>query len=274
MWNIKYPDNLSTKATFEIAFPKNKIHCKINSKHNDIYKLYSLYIKNRGIPSTALSGGNIADNILDAIFNSYNLTQKGRLLEDVRKTLKKIAPNNKCTYCGIGRPNTLDHYLPHTEYKVFSIHTHNLVPSCQECNRKKSTTASTNINEQYLHAYLHTLPNTTILQGDLEILNPGFLFRFSIIGGNPNWDYLIDKAKFQFNTLELDNDFQEEANTFMFDQRVSFEKLFAQGDLNDHLAKNYLLAIKGYGLNHWKTAIWRALLLSVDFCTKGPARLY
>lgn len=274
MWNANHPNTIDTYTTFNTAFPKNPKKCKINNNHKTIYQLYKKYDTLQGIPDTSLSGSKLPRSVLDAIYNSYDLTQKGRTLQNVRDDLKKAAPNKKCTYCGIGTPNTLDHYLPRSTYKIFSIHTHNLIPVCQECNRKKDTLASTNACEQFLHAYFHQLPESTVLYAKLHVLNPGFFFEFSILGGNPQWEKTISRVKFQFSFLNLNSDFQEEATTFMFDNRVAFEGFFSTDKLNDHLAQNYLRAIQGYGINHWKTAIWRSLLQSEDFYKNGPSALY
>ena len=65
-----------------------------------------------------------------------------------------VAANDKCPFCGgIGRPKSLDHYLPKANYPQFSVFPHNLVPACRDCNTGKSNSLATNANEQVLHPY-------------------------------------------------------------------------------------------------------------------------
>lgn len=38
-----------------------------------------------------------------------------------------------CLYCGARNAETVDHYLPRSEYSQFAITPANLVPSCDKC---------------------------------------------------------------------------------------------------------------------------------------------
>ena len=44
---------------------------------------------------------------------------------------------SKCQYCGINKPKTIDHYLPISLYPEFAVLAINLLPCCNECNKKK-----------------------------------------------------------------------------------------------------------------------------------------
>lgn len=59
--------------------------------------------------------------------------------EELRDIIKSGAENNLCPYCGIGYTSQLDHYLPKSEFHAVAVHPLNLVPSCADCNKVKST---------------------------------------------------------------------------------------------------------------------------------------
>jgi hypothetical protein len=82
----------------------------------------------------------------------------------------KLLACGECPYCGgcgeiVGEEDeededdggvaigTLDHYLPKARFPAFSILPANLVPSCDVCNKGKSSSFSADLNCQPLHPY-------------------------------------------------------------------------------------------------------------------------
>lgn len=62
-----------------------------------------------------------------------------------------------CPLCGeAGTPNTLDHYLPKSEFPEFSILPFNLVPACDICQGHKLTRYSGPDGRLFLHPYYDT----------------------------------------------------------------------------------------------------------------------
>ncbi|MGS0541043.1 HNH endonuclease [Xanthomonas oryzae] len=62
----------------------------------------------------------------------------------------------RCPFCGgIGRPRTLDHFLPKARFPLFSILPQNLVPSCRDCNFDgKSQSYATCPEDQLIQPYI------------------------------------------------------------------------------------------------------------------------
>lgn len=56
-------------------------------------------------------------------------------IEDIRKNLSP----GVCPMCGAQAPATTDHVMPKDSWPVFSFFSRNLVPACDQCNRKKGT---------------------------------------------------------------------------------------------------------------------------------------
>lgn len=42
-----------------------------------------------------------------------------------------------CPICEVNTANTLDHYIPQTDYPLYVVHPRNLIPCCSECNGHK-----------------------------------------------------------------------------------------------------------------------------------------
>jgi 5-methylcytosine-specific restriction endonuclease McrA len=69
-----------------------------------------------------------------------------------------------CPSCGeAGKPGTLDHYLPKTEYPEFSIVLINLTPMCEACQEKKGTSALDDEgNKLFIHPYYDPIEDTAL----------------------------------------------------------------------------------------------------------------
>lgn len=92
---------------------------------SDLVKLYSQYM----VPST-----KPARHFYDEIF---------------------VAANGSCPFCGgIGATRNLDHFLPKTNFPLYSITPDNLVPSCRDCNTEKNNAFATIPEGQSIHPYL------------------------------------------------------------------------------------------------------------------------
>lgn len=66
----------------------------------------------------------------------------------------KVTANGKCPLCGgVGHVRTLDHYLPKTNFPVYSVLPANLIPCCRDCNSEKLNTFAVARGGQTLHPY-------------------------------------------------------------------------------------------------------------------------
>lgn len=89
----------------------------------DFVKLYTDYM---------VKGGSVSRNVYDII---------------------RACSNGLCPLCGISTVTTVDHYLPKARYPAFSIHTKNLVPACDTCNKGKGSSTYKSKESQPLHPY-------------------------------------------------------------------------------------------------------------------------
>ena len=66
-----------------------------------------------------------------------------------------VAAQGRCPYCaGIGSARTLDHYLPKAKFPALSVHPHNLIPACRDCNTDAGAGFPQLMNLQPIHPYL------------------------------------------------------------------------------------------------------------------------
>jgi len=181
-----------------------------------------------------------------------------------------VSANEKCPFCGgIGRPKSLDHYLPKSKYPQFSVLPQNLIPSCRDCNTGKGSVLAQAADQQPIHPYfdsdcffleqwvyarvLYTSPCT------LE-------FFTSIPDGWSELNFL--RVVNHFKDFDLAKRFSiqaaEELSTII-DQR--------KGYLNNATPvefANYLRSVAGSSalfINHWRKVMYQTLAADEWFCT-------
>lgn len=87
-----------------------------------------------------------------------------------------------CSYCGINNTGIWDHYLPQVTFPEYSIHAHNLLRCCDECNKKKlATLRDANGVRQIVNFYFDALPTEQFLRVEFD------------------WDRSAPRANFHFD---------------------------------------------------------------------------
>lgn len=109
--------------------------------------------------------GDVTRGDFKALYNNQ-LSRSNSTARQFYDQIRVSAPNGICPYCGFGNVETLDHFLPKSNYSSLSILPLNLVPSCSDCNKTKNdgpvtfTSISSHpyfeddcvIRDQWLHA--------------------------------------------------------------------------------------------------------------------------
>jgi len=115
----------------------------------------------------------------DEIVEVYTLRMsrkesKGRYIYD---RIMSAPVHGRCPLCAIGTVNTLDHYLPKTNFRVFSVTPNNLIPACKWCQGEKSDYYPTTEECQLLHPYFDNEDNDVWLQAEVVVGDPaGFRY--------------------------------------------------------------------------------------------------
>lgn len=180
-----------------------------------------------------------------------------------------IAANDKCPFCGgIGRPKTLDHFLPKANYPQFSVFPLNLVPACRDCNTGKSNALASNANQQVLHPYLD----------DEYFFSAQWIFA-QVVQTKPcslkfytappeAWDKASkDRVKTHFEDFDLAKRYSiqtaEELST-LIDQRARYMR-----NLTSENFSEYMQSVANSSVlfaNHWRKVMYKALAENEWFC--------
>ena len=207
--------------------------------------------------------------VLKGCYTRNNKYYIGRLTATIIATQSAHVRAN-CPYCGLSVPDTIDHYLPKTEFPEYSILPINMIPSCSTCNRIKNEEWVENgvrscINFYYdsfiKYKYLHTIisfkdgntnfPTITCkLVQPLELVND----EFNIVKSHYKKLKLLKKYETSCES-EVSNIYQE----------ISDAKEVDLGQHKKALERRKVALEKNLGINHWRTSLYQALAASNEF---------
>lgn len=90
-------------------------------------------------------------------------------LSVLAKYRERLSRNNggktaTCPICEVNSANTLDHYIPQTEFPLYVVHPRNLIPCCPECNgHKLGKVLDDNKERLYWDAFIDQQPTEQYL---------------------------------------------------------------------------------------------------------------
>lgn len=272
MWKLPIPDISNSMSDLEKALkPDNGTPPFVTTAEEDarILELYRIYDELNGNPDDSLLGDDLRAELLNAIHDSYELTQKTRRLKKIREDLKLSV--EKCPYCGVGELTDLDHHIPKSKYKAHAIYARNLVPTCHPCNKKKSTTANQDPNFQFLHTYFGNLPAEPFFVASIHMAQHAFTATFKAIKTASMDEEEFQRLEFQIAKLELNDRYTAAVVTYLSIHKTSIEMM---GDISPDVLEQWLTkahsdSCYSFGVNHWQTALLKALADSQDFCAGG-----
>ena len=186
-------------------------------------------------------------------------TKPGRKVYD---ELKNKATFNICPYCGFGHVTTLDHYLPKAKFPTFSVLPLNLVPSCSDCNKRKTTIVAKDSGSQSIHPYFdHILcQSDQWLFAALDHTTPVTIRYFT---DPPSHWSSSDKKRVEshFSEFNLASRFSIQATSELATQRELLKYYFRDdGPAGVKQALELCATVKAnIHLNSWDTALFQAL---------------
>lgn len=141
------------------------------------------YIDNAGTPPTVGTWPAIHTK-KKSFLNLYLSPAPGSVQSPILKSMRKH-DLTVCPACGeLGRPNTLDHYLPKGKYPHFCITPVNLFPMCDACQDAKDTKVGNAQSPRFfVHPYFDTFVGQQVLH--LEI-HPPFDAPSFTLGASPD----------------------------------------------------------------------------------------
>lgn len=150
-----------------------------------------------------------------AIHSAFNSSFK----KNIKKSeLAKIYEEcqSVCPYCGDGKIEEIDHYIPKEHYPEFTLYPGNLIPLCNKCNKKKSDKfLDAGGKRQFIYFYCDKIDQYDFL--DVEILYDSLDIKNSIkVKYTADYNKITDKyqrevVESHFYNLDLLNRFEEAA---------------------------------------------------------------
>ncbi|WP_299380661.1 HNH endonuclease signature motif containing protein [uncultured Kiloniella sp.] len=250
-------------------------HDITDNEVEQIVALYDQYEADSGEASDSLKGERLQQILCEMIHSAYDKTQKKRILYSLRERLFKGV--ELCPSCGIGAPYELDHHLPRSIFKPLAIHARNLIPMCHPCNNKKKEVFGEEGITGFLHPYYNVLPNVEFLRVVVSIQDEALVVYFSIdtTAALPNgW---AEKLLNQFDTLNLDDRYQQEVNTYVTSHAASLHvnyKQSGQEGVRNILLLQSQFETTAFHRNHWRPVLLRALADLDEFTDGGFAVIY
>ncbi|WP_394557660.1 HNH endonuclease [Priestia aryabhattai] len=219
-----------------------------------------------------ISGSSIVDDKdKKALESCYNRNAKGYLEGEVVAKIIKIQSvqhKNRCPYCGIDKPRTIDHYLPKSFFPEFSIYPPNLIPCCGHCNGKKNDRWIEDDERLFINLYYDELPkdekflHTTLIFNTEEKSNliPTITFSLSNSGNiNPVLFKRIESHYEKLGLLVEYSQIVEEEISNIYDKLIC--NLEISLDLHiDNLKMEHRTIVRKYGVNHWKASFLDGLI--------------
>jgi 5-methylcytosine-specific restriction endonuclease McrA len=161
-------------------------------------------------------------------------------------------PTKRCCYCQIGSLSQLDHVAPQTQFPEYSVLSHNLVPSCDECNEHKSSTTTTSIGVRgFIHLHGESFVGKRWLYADFEAKKIRFRLQFDDTFSNTEQKILTS----HYGRLKLLDRFADRLPEFLIE--------LAEGEWDGtaaSLMRRLALLKAGHDPNFYKTSLAEALI--------------
>nr|WP_314747181.1 hypothetical protein [uncultured Campylobacter sp.] len=193
------------------------------------------------------------EDIKNDLFDLYDKRLvRGKEPRKYYNQIKASPKLGKCPYCGFGQVATLDHYLPKSEFQIFSILPNNLIGCCRDCNTTKRNTVLNTI-----HPYYDDFTKTQWLFAKVNWSE--LTMDFFVDTKNINNDLDRKKIEGHFSVYELAKRYAVEAASELNDLGIEFgNKNLTKTDIKEELNEKFKSKAMNH-INHWKTAMYQAL---------------
>lgn len=252
MWKIEKPElsRAKGKDIRELIANCDKLDEAVKQPLKTLYQQYD--DQNGSVTDEQLNA--ITKEQAVAIYGMYDKTYENKPMAYIRDEL--TAHVYKCPYCSIAQPNTLDHYMPESQYKALAVCRMNLVPMCGVCNNYKGKKAY----GKFIHCYYDKLPMASpFLVANVYTVKQRFVVKFSFDSATIGDATLESRLKYQENEIRLFKRIKKETVVFL-------NTLCRSCELNDTTSLKLWLGRRlkdneeDYGKNDWRCAVIRGLL--------------
>lgn len=196
------------------------------------------------------------------------LAKKGTKARYAYDELLAAPKHKQCPFCGHRKVSTLDHFLPKSEFALFTVTPLNLVPACKDCNHAKGDERTTDAAKLLAHPYFDNFESERWLYASV-VQGPPHILSFHVSPPEDWPDVKKQRIRHHFERLELSHLYMPNAAEELMDISDSLGKLFDAGGaeaVKEHLERE-AESRKNVNLNSWKTAMYEAIASSDWFCS-------
>lgn len=282
MLNFIYPQlktvmrALNYFCTDEMAEYDNIVAGKANNTRvllapvrDDVERSYDYY-KGKFADVNMAKPGVFDENVTKALLDCYKKTNArdlmiAKIIECQQEHLQLI-----CGYCLLNNRETIDHYIPQSEFPVYSVMPRNLIPACSKCNSKKKEIWRENSRRVVLHLLNDHIPSDQFLFGKLIFNGAVPVITFKLNRGIINHERFL-LIQDHFRRLELVKRYQRDGIPRLISdirstidaQRVKRQvQVDEKRELLSGLAIQYRAKL---GNNYWKAIALELLSNSATF---------
>jgi hypothetical protein len=277
MWSLNFPKhtaadtfnacisrvkNPALKARLKAASP-SVVAADVNYSFVGGHQLFHT------VPRSSIVLPDITTEEMETVY-STRMARKDAPGRHVYDDIFSSSPNGKCPLCAQRMVTTLDHFLPKSHYPALAVTPLNLLPSCHDCNKLKSSLFPNSIEEVPLHPYFDVIDNVRWLGAEAVEVVPSALRFF--VTAPPIWDdILIKRVETHFRLLELAKLYAAEAAEELLNVRHQLTTIFqvaGENGVKDELQQraNSCAQVR---VNGWRAATYGAWATSDWFCAGG-----
>lgn len=216
----------------------------------------------------------IGDREKELLHASYN---QGKRISEIKQSIKQSMPDGikeKCPYCMLSEPTTLDHYLDKETFPEYSVYAKNLVPCCSYCNSLKgSKFLSHSGKRMFISFYFDEIPQTAFLKICLGIKDNIPCIEHLEIEFDEEKE-VNEVIKMHYKELRLFERYKLPISNRLSSlfQELTIYKGFSVDKLKEVLEIRIRSAEKIYGKNYWEVCLYRGVLENKEllefFCKK------
>lgn len=202
------------------------------------------------------------------------LSKKGQPGRKYYDKIISLPEYGMCPYCGQRTAATLDHFMPKSKYTSLVVTPSNLVPSCIDCNKLKLDSTFTTREDTFINPYFTDLHEKAWLIVKIIPEENDFVVEFTI-----DKDVLEDATLYKrymsfFDMLELNKLYISHSAQALVGLKKRLAKIYAKAGGKEGVIQDLCESMEqeAYPLNHWKIALYRALLSDQWFLEEWLAK--
>lgn len=268
MWNLQRLAGFDARAHLDTAFADGEV---TDDEKDFLIDLYQQYEASSGRPTEAMLGVGQRDELFTLVHDAYGYVQDGRRLKKLRADLKLLA--DYCPYCGFAPISDLDHHLQRGRFRLLSIFALNLVPCCSPCNTGKRRIPSENPAEHQLHTYLESVAQFDFLRAAVALqAGTGALEVTYSVAQCPGMSAeLHSRLEHHLTEFDLRKKYAKQVNIHLSEHEFGMSMAFESSPLTlqRYLAGTANGHMKNFGVNDWRTALFRGLAQCDGFWNGG-----